>query len=136
MTQFKPSMSMPDAAILIVDDSKFARGIISEMLSEAGFTRISEAKDAEEAIRIISTKKPDIAILDIDLGLGGKFDGMKLLKRIKKEKHETKVIIVSALGQKLIEEVVVAEDADAFLVKPFKSEQLLFAIGLAMGYMV
>lgn len=134
MTQFKPSMSMPDATILIVDDSKFARGLVSGMLAEAGFTRIAEAGDAEEAIRIISTKKPDIAILDIDLG--GTFDGVNLLKRIKAEKHETKVIMVSALGQKLIEEEVVAEDADAFLVKPFKSEQLLFAIGLAMGYMV
>ena len=44
--------------------------------------------------------------------------------------------MISALGQKLIEEEVVADDADAFLIKPFQKEQLLFAIGLAMGYVV
>lgn len=134
MVQFKPSMSMPDVKILIVDDSKFARDLISGMLIEAGFSQLTEADNAEDALAKISTEKPGIAILDIDLG--GTLDGVDLLKRIKREKHETKVIMLSALGQKLIEEKVVAEDADAFLVKPFKKGQLLFAIGLAMGYMV
>lgn len=134
MVKFKPRMIMPNVKILIVDDSKFARDLISGMLIEAGFSQLTEADNAEKALRIISTEKPGIALLDIDLG--GELDGVELLKRIKKEKHQTKVIMVSALGQKLIEEKVVAEDADAFLVKPFKKEQLLFAIGLAMGYLV
>lgn len=134
MVKFKPTMSMPDVRILIVDNSKFARDIISAMLTEAGFIHLTEADDAEKALRIISTEKPGLVLLDIDLG--GEFDGVDLLHRIKTEKADIKVIMISALGQKLVEEKVIAEDADAFLVKPFRKEQLLFAIGLAMGYMV
>lgn len=134
MVKFKPTMTMPEVKILIVDDSKFARDLISGMLTKAGFNQLIEADNVEDALAKINSEKPGIILLDIDLG--GKFDGVDLLKRIKKEEHETKVIMISALGQKLIEEEVVADDADAFLIKPFQKEQLLFAIGLAMGYVV
>ncbi len=133
MVKFKPTMIMSNVKILIVDNSKFARDLITAMLSDASFSQLIGADNAEDALAKISIEKPGIVILDLDLG--GKFNGIELLKRIKKEKHETKVIIISALEQKLIEDKVVEEDADAFLIKPFEKGQLLFAIGLAMGYL-
>ncbi len=134
MSDFKPTMSHPDIKILVVDDSQFARELVHNFLKEAGFENLMEADTPEDAISMVLKRKPNLVLLDIDLG--GHFDGVEVLKEIKKKRPETKVIMVSALGQKLIEEEVIAENADAFLLKPYKRQQLLFAIGLAMGYSI
>ncbi len=132
MVQFKPKMTEPKARILIVDDSSFARDILKGMLTEAGFSHLLEADNPDEALSLLRTKEPDLVLLDIDLG--GAFDGVGVLKEIKRISAKTRVIMISALAQKMLEEKIIADSADAFLIKPFKSEQLLFAIGLALGY--
>jgi len=132
MVRFKRTMSKPSLRILIVDDSKFARDLIRGMLIEANFSNIWEAADEEEAIRMINDREPNLVLLDIDLGRA--FDGVDLLQQIKTAQPEVKVIMVSALSQKILEEDIISKSADAFLIKPFKKEQLLFSIGLAMGY--
>ena len=132
MTQFKPQRAGPKAKILIVDDSSFARDLLKGMLTEAGFSHLLEADNPDEALSLVRMKEPDLVLLDIDLG--GAFDGVGVLKEIKRISAKTHVIMISALAQKLLEEKMIADSADAFLIKPFKPEQLLFAIGLAMGY--
>lgn len=132
MAQFRPKMTEPKAKILIVDDSSFARDLLRGMLTEAGFTHLLEADSPDEALSLLRTKEPDLVLLDIDLG--GAFDGVGVLKEIKRISPKTRVVMISALAQKMLEKKMIAESADAFLIKPFKSEQLLFAIGLAMGY--
>ena len=84
--------------ILIIEDDKFLRELISRKLQGEGY-QISEATDGEEGARIAKGEKPDLILLDLILpGI----DGFEVLKRIKEspETRSVPVIILSNLGQK------------------------------------
>lgn len=84
--------------ILIVEDDKFLRDLISQKLSKEGYN-IDQAVDGEEGVKKTKEIKPAIVLLDLILpGI----DGFEVLTKLK-EDPETKnipVIILSNLGQR------------------------------------
>lgn len=84
--------------ILIVEDDKFLRELITQKLIKEDF-EVSEAVDGEEGIRKIEEEKPDLILLDLILP---SIDGFEVLSRMKKESTlaSIPVIILSNLGQK------------------------------------
>lgn len=84
--------------ILIVEDDKFLRELISQKLVKEGFN-ISEAVDGEEGVKKIKEEKPDLVLLDLILpGI----DGFEVLAKTKEDPElvPIPVIILSNLGQK------------------------------------
>jgi len=84
--------------ILIVEDDKFLRELISRKLREENFN-IIEAVDGEEGIKKIKEEKPDLVLLDLILpGI----DGFEVLLKMKEDVSVSQipVIILSNLGQK------------------------------------
>ena len=59
----------PDLAALVADDSLYLRRILRDMLMRVGIKRVIEAPDGREALGILGDSKPDIVILDWDLGV-------------------------------------------------------------------
>jgi len=91
-------MSDTKKTILIIEDDKFLRELISQKLKKEGFC-ISEAVDGEKGVKKAKTEKPDLILLDLILpGI----DGFEVLSEIKKDHiaAEIPVIILSNLGQK------------------------------------
>ena len=87
-----------DKKILIIEDDKFLRELISQKLLKEDFD-IAEAIDGEEGVKKIKEEKPDLVLLDLILpGI----DGFEVLTRMKKDETvgEIPVIILSNLGQK------------------------------------
>lgn len=87
-----------DKKILIIEDDKFLRELISQKLLKEEFD-IAEAVDGEEGVKKIKEEKPDLVLLDLILpGI----DGFEVLTRIRKDETlgEIPVIILSNLGQK------------------------------------
>ena len=84
--------------VLIIEDDRFLRELISRKLSDDGF-EIVEAVDGEEGIKKIKEEKPDLILLDLILP---SIDGFEVLSRIKKDESvkSIPVIILSNLGQK------------------------------------
>lgn len=84
--------------ILIVEDDKFLRELISQKLVKEGYD-ISEAIDGEEGIKKVKEEKPDLVLLDLILPGA---DGFEVLSRIKADPAlaPIPVIILSNLGQK------------------------------------
>lgn len=84
--------------ILIVEDDKFLRELLTRKLRQEGF-EVLEAIDGQEATELIKNKKP--ALILLDLILPGK-DGFEVLSEIKKEPEtkEIPVLILSNLGQR------------------------------------
>jgi DNA-binding response OmpR family regulator len=84
--------------IVVVEDDKFLRELITQKLTREGYQAIG-AVDGEDGVEKISTEKPDLVLLDLILpGI----DGFEVLTNIK-EKEELKdipVIILSNLGQR------------------------------------
>jgi len=84
--------------ILIVEDDKFLRELITQKLIKEGY-ETSEAIDGEEGIKKIKEEKPDLVLLDLILpGI----DGFEVLSKMKEDPALTQipVIILSNLGQK------------------------------------
>ena len=110
------------AAGLIVDDSKFMRKIISDILTNGGHTIAGEADNGQDGIDLYAELKPDFVTMDITMG--GK-DGINAVKEIKTKYPDSRIIVVSALNEqtiKLNDELI---NADAYITKPFDSETLL-----------
>ena len=84
--------------ILIIEDDKFLRELISRKLSSEGFN-IVDAVDGEEGVRKIKSETPDLVLLDLILpGI----DGFEVLTQAKKDPKTASipVIVLSNLGQK------------------------------------
>ncbi len=84
--------------VLIIEDDKFLRELISQKLSKEGYDVI-EAIDGEDGVKKIKESKPDLVLLDLILpGI----DGFEVLKRAKEDAVSAAVpiIILSNLGQK------------------------------------
>ncbi|HOP62004.1 MAG TPA: response regulator [Spirochaetota bacterium] len=110
------------ARAVIVDDSKFMRKIIADILTSAGHTIDGEAENGQEGIRLYEATKPDI--LTMDITMGGK-DGINAIREIKSRFPDSKIVVVSALNQNTIKMNDEGINADAFITKPFTKEELL-----------
>jgi len=109
--------------ILIIDDEKDIRILLSSILKEEGYSCIV-AGTVKEAENIIENDSFDLVFLDISLD-DKKKDGIYLLKKIKKINKDIPVIMISghATIQVAVESVKLG--AFEFLEKPFNTDRLL-----------
>ncbi len=110
--------------ILIVDDSAYLRSYLTKLLSRHGY-QTTCAEDGEEAVRLYGEVKPDIVLMDITMP---KMNGMDALLRIRAIDPRARVIMLTALDQKIIAARAVHIGARDFLVKPVTSARLLLTI--------
>ncbi|MFY0600996.1 MAG: response regulator [Cyclobacteriaceae bacterium] len=111
--------------VLIVDDSIYMRSLIQTALVEAGYEVIGEAKDGETAIDIALEKTPDLITLDNILP---DMMGFEILKVLKDQGLESKIIMISAVGQQTVINKGKELGASHYIVKPFTSEALIEAV--------
>jgi two-component system nitrogen regulation response regulator NtrX len=116
--------------ILIIDDEIDITESISAILTDDGFN-CTKASNSEEAIAFLSNELFDLIILDVWLN-DPDYDGIKLLKLIKKKKIKTPVIIISGHGNIDMAVDAIKEGAYEFIEKPFKSERLHLSVSRAL----
>ena len=116
--------------ILIVDDERDIRELISEILIDEGFTtRLAGTSD--EAMKKISDQPPGLLILDIWLK-DSDMDGIDILKKVKSDYPQVPVVIISGHGNIEIAVAAIKQGAYDFIEKPFNIDQLLVVIRRAM----
>lgn len=110
--------------ILYAEDEEDLNRIVTKKLTEEGFS-VDSCFDGREAIDNIQFTEYDVAILDIMMPHS---DGYAVLKELRKLKHNTPVIFLTARDS--IEDRVTGLDSGAndYLVKPFSFEELLARI--------
>ncbi len=84
--------------ILLIEDDKFLRELITQKLGREGF-EVAEAVDGEEGLKKITEEKPNLVLLDLILpGI----DGFEVLRRLKADQELSliPVVILSNLGQR------------------------------------
>ena len=106
--------------LLVEDDLKIASFIVKG-LKAAGYA-VDHAPDGEEGLRLALTQPYDTAIIDIMLP---KLDGLTVIERIRKQKVNTPVIILSSRGE--VDDRVrgLQTGGDDYLTKPFAFSELL-----------
>jgi len=116
--------------VLIVDDEIDISESISAILQEEGLkcTTVSNSVDAIDSINKVSF---ELIILDVWLNEED-YDGIKLLKLIKKNYPKIPVIIISGHGNIDMAVEAIKEGAYEFVEKPFKSERLILSVSRAL----
>ena len=116
--------------ILIVDDERDIRELISDILKDEGFaTRL--ASNSDETMAEINTEAPALIILDIWLK-DSRMDGIDILKTVKRDNPDVPVVIISGHGNIEIAVAAIKQGAYDFIEKPFNIDQLLVVIRRAM----
>ena len=124
-------MTDPDnnrPSVLVVDDDRFFLRQMVDILSEGGF-KVQGAPSGEKALELLSTTRFQVIVTDVVMK---DMSGIDLLKQVRIYDRLTPVICVS--GVRSFENVVemIRNGASEFLSKPFKPEQLLSAVSLAV----
>jgi DNA-binding response OmpR family regulator len=122
-------MSEQPIKLLIAEDEADVLRIMAKDLAQQGYAVVT-AQDGEEAWRKIQSEKPDIVLLDLIMP---KLTGFDVLSRLRKNPTTEKwqpVIIVSAKSELDDMQKGFAMEADHYLTKPCKMEDVLRAIKL------
>jgi len=113
----------PAAHILIVDDHREMRELVSRALAKDGF-RVSTAADGRTMRKVLADSRIDLILLD--LMLPGE-DGLSLCKSLRAE-SDIPIIMLTAKGDEIDRVVGLELGADDYLPKPFGSRELIARI--------
>ncbi len=116
--------------LLVVDDEKDIRDLISQILFEEGHT-VKLAHNSASAIDYINSEEPDLIILDIWLK-DSEMDGIEILKSVRQNNPLCPVVVISGHGNIEIAVAAVKQGAYDFIEKPFNIDQLLLVINRAL----
>ncbi|HEY7813319.1 MAG TPA: response regulator transcription factor [Nakamurella sp.] len=112
-------------SVMVVDDHPLWRDGVARDLTERGFRVPATAGDTESAVRIARTVRPDVVLMDLNLGTGS---GVDAILGIVGDLPATRVLVLSASGAH--EDVLEAVKAGAsgYLVKSASVEELVDAV--------
>lgn len=122
-------MSTERTRVVVAEDEAIIRLDLKELLEEEGFDVVGETGRGDEAVELVRTLAPDLAILDIKMpGL----DGLSAARQITADRLAA-VLILTAFSQRDLVEQARDAGAMSYIVKPFQKSDLIPAIEVALG---
>jgi two-component system, response regulator PdtaR len=115
--------------VVIAEDEAIVRLDLKEILEEEGYEVVGETGRGDEAIDLVRSERPDLAILDIKMP---GTDGLSVAREINADRL-CAVLILTAFSQRNLIEQARDAGALAYLVKPFQKSELLPNIEMALG---
>jgi two-component system, NtrC family, response regulator PilR len=114
--------------ILVVDDEKSIREVMSIMLKRAGYD-VTEVSDGDQAIGQVNKEIYDLVITDLRMP---KANGMDVLKAVKSISPETVVLVVTAFGTADSAVEAMKQGAYDYLTKPFQVDEVQLIVRNAL----
>lgn len=112
--------------VLLADDHAVVRKGIRDFLEEDETLRvIGEANDGEEALVLIASNAPDVAVFDIQMP---RLNGLDATRRVKKEFPNVHVLILTAYDDDPYLFAALQAGASGYLLKTSSAEELLHAV--------
>jgi len=118
---------VPPHILVMEDDLSVAKGL-EMVLTEEGYD-VYLAGTGGLALEAFKQKRYDLLVADLRLP---DIDGMEVIKKVKEEKPETEVIVITGYGTTATAVEAMKLGAHDFLPKPFTEEQIKAAIGDAL----
>jgi DNA-binding response OmpR family regulator len=115
---------------LVVDDDAGIRFFLEEALQQGGHSVVT-VSSGEEALDRLRDARFDLILLD--LMLGGRVDGMRILESVKWRWPATVVIILTAHASLDSSLAAIGEGVDGYLLKPVEAEDLWQAVEEALS---
>ncbi len=113
---------MAAQSILIVDDNPANMKLVRVLLSGEGF-EVRTASDAQAALSELSSSRPDLILMDIQLpGM----DGLELTRKLKSDPatRNIKIVGLTAYAMRGDEERIIAAGCDGYIPKPIDTRTL------------
>jgi DNA-binding NarL/FixJ family response regulator len=82
-------------SVVVADDSALIRGGVTRLLAEKGFDVVGEASDADALLARVRQLRPDLVVTDIRMPPTNTNDGLVAARRIREERPETGVLVLS-----------------------------------------
>jgi len=114
---------------LVVDDEQGIRFFLEKTLAKEGHS-VSTAADGEEALEALREKRFDLMMLD--LKLGGRVDGLRVLEAVRWRWPSTVVIMLTAHGSLASAQAAIEEGVDGYLLKPVDPSEVREAVEEAL----
>ena len=113
---------------IIVDDHPLARMAIRSLLDAHGFSVIAEAEEGLNALKILLSNMPEIAIIDVDIpGM----NGVELVEKLRNRMFTGIIVVVSAKNDRFYSKRSADAGANAFISKKQGMENIIAAINAA-----
>jgi DNA-binding NarL/FixJ family response regulator len=123
------NVDLAHPSVVIADDDPSQRRSVRDALEENGFVVVAEASDSAAAIGAATRLKPDVCLIEIELG----GEGLHAIGRIAKGSPETMIVVLSRSDRP--EDVVgaFAHGASGYLLKGISGERVAAALRSAYG---
>jgi DNA-binding NarL/FixJ family response regulator len=112
-------------SVMVVDDHPLWRDGVARDLAERGFEVVATAGDAASAVRIARAVRPDVVLMDLNLG---ETTGVEASTMITGSLEGTRVLVLSASGEHSDVLEAVKAGASGYLVKSASAEELVEAV--------
>ena len=112
---------MPLTCLIVDDNSLFLEGS-ADLLRREGMDVVGVASDSAAAIRLVTELRPDVTLVDIDLG---DEDGFELARRLHAISGDSKVILVSTHAEEDLAHLIERSPALGFIAKARLSAQAI-----------
>jgi EAL domain-containing protein (putative c-di-GMP-specific phosphodiesterase class I)/CheY-like chemotaxis protein len=117
--------------VLIADDDANVRETLARLIGgEATLEVVGTAGDADQAIGLASATHPDVALVDVQMPGGG---GQRATLEIKKVSPATRVVALSAHGERTFVLGMLRAGATSYLIKGARVEEILETLRVAAG---
>lgn len=107
--------------MLVVDDTKFMRKMLSDILVQSGYEVIGEADNGKQAVELFRELRPDVVIMDITMP---EMDGIEAIREIRRVDPQSVILVCSAMSQQELISDALKAGANGYLMKPFKPDRV------------
>lgn len=111
--------------LLIVDDSSTVRRSIERHIFSDRVTEVYQAANGREAMELFERFHPEFVTMDLTMP---EMDGLTCISKMMALKPDTRLMVISALGDAETAIEAVERGANEYLVKPFSAEDLNLAL--------
>ncbi len=113
---------MAKPKLLVVDDQIGVVSFLYDFFNSKGY-EVFQATSAKEALKVTMESKPNIILLDINLGWRGGH-GMDVLREVKKTSPRIRVLMMTSIDDDATIKMALDLGADDYIIKPFSLSYL------------
>jgi len=111
--------------VLLADDHQIVRHGIKDFLQEAGFQVIAEAEDGQQALNLIEARKPNVAVLDVQMPAMG---GIEVARQVREKELPVGILMLTAYDDDPYVFAAIDAGVNGYVLKTADAEDIVNAV--------